>query len=261
MTQAGTAERGGKAPGAVGRAVVGHAPLDRDARALEPGERAFEEGGGVGLALGGQHFGIGQARCVIDADMEEVPADTLRAAELAVAGDAVAGGGEASELLDVEVDHIARRRMLVADHRWPGIEQLELAEPQPPERQSDRRARHAQRGGDRRTRHPFPPQPLDFVHPLGSDPVRTVPRCRAAVAQPFAAAMPIQPAISGPRRHASGLCRPRYRPPVLDPINHYRSTTRRLPGILVHVHSRISGARVGASQLQSLSTASNEQPS
>jgi hypothetical protein len=55
---------------AIGSAVVGHVPLDNDA---EPGERPFEEGDGAGPALIGED--LGQARRVIDGDVQVFPAD------------------------------------------------------------------------------------------------------------------------------------------------------------------------------------------
>jgi hypothetical protein len=58
----------------VGRAVVGHDPLDRDAMARKPGGRAFQERHRAGLAFVRQHFAVGQARGVVDADVDRRPA-------------------------------------------------------------------------------------------------------------------------------------------------------------------------------------------
>ena len=93
----------------VGQAVVGHDPLDADAEAGEPGERPGEEAG-VSGRLVGQDLGVGQARGVIDGDVQEFPADAaLCCAPRAVAGDPVADAVDPAELLDVDVDQLAGR--------------------------------------------------------------------------------------------------------------------------------------------------------
>ena len=68
---------------AVGAAVVGHDALDGDAVAGEPGERPAEEGGGAGLALVGQDLGIGQARGIVDRDVQGLPANAVMAVDRA----------------------------------------------------------------------------------------------------------------------------------------------------------------------------------
>src|SRR5262249_59340066 len=90
------------APGvaAIGRAVVGHDALDGDAVPAEPGQRAGEERDGAVLALVGQHFAVGQARGIIDADVQIFPAGAAPGIA-AIAGDAVSDRGDAAELLDV----------------------------------------------------------------------------------------------------------------------------------------------------------------
>ena len=75
MAQAGGGTGVAEGMAAIGTAVVGHDPLDRDAVAGEPGEGPLEKGDGGGLALVGQDLGIGQARSVVDRDMEVFPAD------------------------------------------------------------------------------------------------------------------------------------------------------------------------------------------
>ena len=56
----------------------------------------------------------------------ELPAGAARASLSAIAGDAVANGLETAELLDVDVDQLARPLALVAAHR---LGRLEVAEP------------------------------------------------------------------------------------------------------------------------------------
>jgi hypothetical protein len=63
--------------GAIGRAVVGDEFLDGHAVAFEERDRAAEERDrGRGLLVG-QDLGVGQARGVVDGDMDVVPADDL----------------------------------------------------------------------------------------------------------------------------------------------------------------------------------------
>ncbi|WP_421934362.1 hypothetical protein [Phenylobacterium sp.] len=66
---------------------------------------------------------------------------------------------EAAELLDVQVDHLAGREALVADHHRLRIEVRQLAQAKPAQHRAHRRAGHAQRLRDLGTAHPLPPPP------------------------------------------------------------------------------------------------------
>ena len=66
----------------------------------------MQEGDGALLALVGQDLGEGDARGVVEADVDELPAGAAAPAG-ALAGDAVADPLEAAELLDVDVDQLA----------------------------------------------------------------------------------------------------------------------------------------------------------
>jgi hypothetical protein len=75
----------------VAGAVVGHDAFDGDAEAGIVGDGGLEEGHGTSLSLVRLDLAEGQARGVVDADMDELPADATGVAlALAVAGDAVA---------------------------------------------------------------------------------------------------------------------------------------------------------------------------
>src|SRR5262245_45176983 len=111
----------------IGRPVVGHDPLDGDAQAGEPGDGALEEGDRAFLALVGQDLGEGEARGVVDADVEEVPADAAFPAA-PVTDDAVADAVDPAQLLDVDVDELAGPLALVADRLGPGVEGAEPPE-------------------------------------------------------------------------------------------------------------------------------------
>ena len=86
VLQAGGAAGGAEGVAAIGRAVVGHHPLDGDAEAGEPSDGPVEESHGTFLALVGQDLAVGEPGGVVDRDVQEVPADAARPAA-AVAGD------------------------------------------------------------------------------------------------------------------------------------------------------------------------------
>jgi hypothetical protein len=103
----------------IARAVVGHDPGDSDAEALVVGQGCLEEGDGALFLLVGHDLREGDARGIVDGDVDELPADAAAVALAgAITGDAVANPLEAAELFDVEVDHLAGRCALVADHRY-----------------------------------------------------------------------------------------------------------------------------------------------
>jgi hypothetical protein len=93
--------------------VVGeHTPCG-DAEALEVGHGCGQEaGGGVRLFVRVE-CGVGDAGVIIDGDVEELPACSTSLVP-GVAGDAMAGLDDAGELLDVDVQQVAGRVMLVA---------------------------------------------------------------------------------------------------------------------------------------------------
>src|SRR6187399_968347 len=75
----------------------------------------------------------GDARGVVDADMDELPAGAFTSGPCvalppAVAGDAVADLVEAAELLDVDVGELARVLAFVASHRLGRLEVPEAAQ-------------------------------------------------------------------------------------------------------------------------------------
>jgi hypothetical protein len=106
---------------------------------------------------------------------------------------------EAAQLLDVQMDHLARRGPLVADHRRLRLQRAQLAKAQPTKDQPRRRARHAQPRGDRRPRQPLPAQALDLGQQRLWRLARTSSRRRAAVVMPSLApeTMPTQPFVTG----------------------------------------------------------------
>src|SRR5829696_8314835 len=98
--------------GFVAGAAVGHHASDRHAEAVVIGDGGLEEGNRALRLLVRHDHGEGDARGVVDADMDELPAGAFTSGPCvalppAVAGDAVADLVEAAELLDVDVDELA----------------------------------------------------------------------------------------------------------------------------------------------------------
>ena len=85
----------GKRLGAVAGAVVGHDPGDDDAEARIVGQGGLQEGDRALLPLVGQDLGEGDARGVVEADVDELPAGAAALAGT-LAGDAVADPVEAA---------------------------------------------------------------------------------------------------------------------------------------------------------------------
>src|SRR5262249_54082499 len=115
-----------------------------EAEAFVIGQSGLEEGVGAALLLVGHDLGEGDARVVVDGDMDELPAEPFApcspiALPSAIAGDAVADAIDPAELLDVDVDHLARVLRLVAARRFARLQCTDLIEPEPPQDATDRR--------------------------------------------------------------------------------------------------------------------------
>src|SRR6266851_1358594 len=133
----------------VARTVVGHHPGDRDAEAVVVGQGCLQEDDGALFFLIRHDPGEGEARGGVDADMDEYPADAAAVALAgAVAGDAMADAVEASELLDVDEDHLAGVLALVAADRLDRVKRLQIVQPKPFEHPADGGRRDAGLVGD-----------------------------------------------------------------------------------------------------------------
>ena len=108
----------GKGSGPIARAVVGHDTLDRHAQARIVSDRRLEEGNRAGLPLILHHPAEGDPGGVVDADMDELPADPASIALTGpITGDAMADSIEFAELFDVDMDEFAGMFALIAPHR------------------------------------------------------------------------------------------------------------------------------------------------
>jgi len=108
------AAQGGNKGRTVGGAVISHDASHRDSKGLEVIEGAREECSSGLFALVGQNFRVGQARMVVDTNVGDFEAGT-ETAFLVSTCDAGADAMEAAELLGVEMEQLAGRRVLVAN--------------------------------------------------------------------------------------------------------------------------------------------------
>lgn len=107
------------------------------------------------------------------ADVDKFPADAASVALAGtVAGDAMADPGEAAELFDVEMDHLAGCFVLVADHRHRRFEGAASAQPEPDENPADGGRRDPDRACDLLAGPVLAAElgnPLDARHPGSAD--------------------------------------------------------------------------------------------
>ena len=106
---------------------------DLDAEACVIGDGGPEEGDGTALLLVLHDLAEGDARGIVDADMDELPAEALAAASPAalastVARDPVADAIDSAEFFDIDVDEFAGVFALIAAHRLGRLQGAQLVE-------------------------------------------------------------------------------------------------------------------------------------
>jgi len=158
--------------------------------------------------------------------VDVLPADAKGAPVLAgapdPAGNAVAWSCDLAELLDVNVDELARPLLLVAVGRLERLQPRELAEPDPGQDPRNRRGWHSQRLGDLNAAHPQPPQDRDQREPLLAASQRHSCRSGGTIEQTLLALDPIPapPLRDRAHAHAGGRGHRRERPPLhVQPID------------------------------------------
>jgi hypothetical protein len=73
---------------------------------------------------------------IIDGHMKVFIADAAGAAMAGMlTSDAVAHAIDPAQALDIDVDHLARASLLIADHRRPGLQAIQPVQAQPPQDQ------------------------------------------------------------------------------------------------------------------------------
>jgi len=137
---------------AIARAIVGHDAGDGDPERTIVVDGVVEEGDCTRRPLVGEDLSAGEAGMVVDRDVDELPSDpTFVGMTGAVTGDAVADLPEACQLLNVDVDDLARAFAFVArPARLLGFERAQAAESARLEDARDGGRGDAERGGDMR---------------------------------------------------------------------------------------------------------------
>ena len=107
---------------AIGHGVIREEPPHADPAAAKPRERPLQKCGAVRRIIGGEHFRIGEARRVVDGDMQIFPAGLARP-PAAVAMDAMADAHDAAQALQIEVQQVADVGPLIALHGDRRLEQ------------------------------------------------------------------------------------------------------------------------------------------
>ena len=148
---------------------------------------------------------------------------------------------EAAELLDVDVDQLARAIPLVAADRLGGLERLNAVEAEPPENAADGGWRDPDLGGDLFAGPALAPQgfnPLDSGH--RRRPVQPMwPRAAILQTGQASGVVAIDPFTHRARANACGLTDGLRRLPTPNHFDQPLSTKRRQAGILVDVHSAL----------------------
>src|SRR5215207_3730663 len=103
--------------GAIAVAVVGEDALDDDTSLCVPTDGPAQEGDAVGRALAREQLRVGEARVVVDCQVQVLPAGVTTAVADVGAEDTLADRPEAAQALDVDVHELARPLPLVADDR------------------------------------------------------------------------------------------------------------------------------------------------
>jgi hypothetical protein len=223
--------------GAVAGAVVGHDGLDADAATLEPGDRAFEKAGGGRGSFIGEYLGVGEARSVIDSDMNELPADAadfLRA----VAMDAMTDTPDAAQLLDVHVDELAGLVPLVSANGFFGLQALESRQAMAGQDASDCGRTKAHAGSDLGAGVAAPTKADHLLGSIRMSLPRHPMRPRAAIDQGRLAGLSISPLPleSRPSRDSRRRGGPGHGHPSEYSSDKHESTGGATSGILVKLH-------------------------
>src|SRR3954453_21599941 len=236
---------------AVGRAVVGDQLLDGDAVAREVLDGAAQEADGGDRLLVGEDLDVGQAGGVVDRDVHVFPADEVAAVPVGVG--AAAGGAslarlasepvpdtavDASELLDVDVEQLARPGALVA---LGGLqpEASELAHPDPRQDPRHGRQRHSEQLSDLGAGEAQPPQRGDRLDAALVGAVGHDRRRRGTIQQPGRSARAVagQPLARGVVADPGRLGGRAQRPPRdLDPLDQQRAALDAETGVTVQLH-------------------------
>lgn len=225
----------------VAGAVVSHDAGYRDAEAGVVGDRRLEEGDGAFFFLIGQYLREGDAGGVVDADMDEFPTAAARAGIAGgLAGNAMTDALETTELLDVDMDHLAGMLALVVSDR---LGRFDIPQPRQSgtlENAANGGGRDADLMGDVLAGPTLPPQRHDALGDQRNGGLWHMGGPRRAVDHAFATLGPValDPTSHDLGRHAIRSRRIGFgKGAFYHRKRHLLSTQRRETGILVDVHS------------------------
>lgn len=225
----------------VAGAVVGHDAGYPDAEAGVVGHRRLEEGDGAFFFLVGQDLREGDAGGVVDADMDELPTAAARAGIAgALAGNAMTDALETTELLDVDMDHLAGMLALVASDRLGRFDISQSRQSSTLEHAADGGGRDADLMGDVLAGPTLPPQRHDALGDQRSGGLWHMggPRGTVDHAGPPFGLVALDPARHDLGRHAVDARRMGFGESAFyHRQRHLLSTQRRETGILMDVHS------------------------
>src|SRR5271169_21457 len=236
--------------GEVGGAVVGEQPFDLDAVAVVKHDSALQKRDrGCGLLVA-EDFGVGETAVVVDADVDVFPADAVAPLATTVGvgrvvvlmqtvAPALAGAAlDPAELLDVDVDELARPRAFVANRL------LESKPAQPPHPRAgqdprDCRERHRQGLCDLCRGEAHPAQLPDRFDPIRRRAIPDVLRRRRTIEKSLRtlASITIRPLASTADADTGGLGRRRQRPSLNNhPLGQTAPTTPTESRVTVKLH-------------------------
>ncbi len=119
-----------------------------DSLLRKPGKGTSKTANGRGPLLISQHFNASQSGGVVDGDRHPFEPNATGAALRSIASDPVADTIESGQLFCVDMDHVTRSLLLVADDWFLGLQIFETAQPQPVHHTANSRQGGLERLGD-----------------------------------------------------------------------------------------------------------------
>src|ERR1035437_1360876 len=184
--------------GAIGGPLVGEHGFEADAQARGPGQRGAQAGDDRSSFFVWIDARAGEARVVVDGDVDVLPTCSVYLVPL-VAGDAMRRSDDTSQLLDIQVQQVARSLMFVARVHRHGLQVAHAVELQATQDAADGGPTQAGVLRDAVAGPALPPECCDAVDPLGGGGLMKSMGARTAVGQTVRSVLPITPDPLGRR--------------------------------------------------------------
>jgi hypothetical protein len=138
--------RPGERFGPIAGAVVGHDALDPHAQTRILGDSRLGKRDCAFFFLVLHDLAEGDARCIVDADVDELPADAKVAVDYAClsSSDPMAHGADSSKLLDIDMDELAGLLALVAPNWFGRLQRRETVDAKAAQNAADSGPRHTE---------------------------------------------------------------------------------------------------------------------